>query len=179
MALIPYKELQKSEFFGFFNIHETERQASGQGLVVLHFKPGGSQEFIDIEMHMDENDGIVEAIVLLDRAWIGGTGHVNVFANDIAKSFIDALVPADDHGAIEPLVAAIMDTRGSGDRVIALQPQRQQRPALDGAGAKALAVYTGTVRGQSLILSRCEITLENVTLEGKDRLRVRVQAKHD
>ncbi|NMC06434.1 MAG: hypothetical protein GYA24_14550 [Candidatus Lokiarchaeota archaeon] len=174
MSLGTIVTLRESEFFTFFNIHEVSRQETGRkGVRAMQCKPGGFQEHIDISFEMDANENVVSARLVLDRSWIGNPDHVNPFANDIAKSFIDTLVPAVDHGAIEPLLATIMNAKGIGDKRIYLHDQpRDLNPNFD--TIKALGVYLQVIGKHEIMLSSCMLRMENIVAGGRVRLEIEV-----
>lgn len=174
MAFGTIKALQGSEFFTFFNVHEVSRRDGERGGVkTVQCKPGGFQESIDISFDVDAKGNVVSARLLLDRSWIGNGEHVNPFANDIARSFIDALVPAGDHAAIEPLLTAIMDAKGIDDKRIYLHDQpRDLTPNFN--SIKALGVYLAVIPKHEVVMASCRLRVENVAAEGRARLEVAV-----
>nr|MDO8084830.1 hypothetical protein [Candidatus Sigynarchaeum springense] len=176
MPLGTLEALGGSEFFSFFNVHETKRHGgAGDGVRVVECKPGGFQEYIDMSFDVNAGGDVVVARLLLDRSWIGSGEHVNPFANDIAKSFIDALVPPGDHAAIEPLLRAIMDAKGTSDKRIYLHDQpRDLTPDLD--TIKALGVYLEAIPKHEISMGHCHLRIENIVVEGRGRLEIVVRS---
>ncbi len=176
MPIGTLEALGGSEFFTFFNVHETSRRDGGGGGVrVVECKPGGFQESIDISFDVDDGGSVLGARLLLDRSWIGGAEHVNPFANDIAKSFIDALVPPGGHAAIEPLLRAIMDAKEVDDKRVYLHDQpRDITPDFD--AIKALGVYLGAIPRHEILLADCRVRMENAVVEGRGRLEIAVRS---
>ncbi|MEX2718716.1 MAG: hypothetical protein Q6370_020660 [Candidatus Sigynarchaeota archaeon] len=124
---------------------------------------------------LDACGGVRGARLLLDRSWIGGVEHVNSFANDIAKSFIDVLVPPGDHAAIEPLLRVIMDAKGINDKRIYLREHsRDLTPDFD--TIKALGVYLEAIPKHEISMVYCRLRMENVLLAGRNRLEIAVQS---
>jgi hypothetical protein len=107
-----YSKIKESDFYNFFNL--SEKSMIGN---LISLKPGGFQKHIDFLFKV-ENDLIYEAILSLDRAWIGNDESVNPFAKDITKSFISALFPdaLDQEFKLE-LIQAIWNIKGRQDRV--------------------------------------------------------------
>jgi hypothetical protein len=177
MPLGMLETLQGSELFTFFNIHEVSRQAgSRKGVHVVQCKPGGFQESIDISFDVDAGGGVLVGHLILDRSWIGDGEHVNPFANDITKSFIDILVPSSDHAAIEPLLRAIMDAKGIDDKRIYLHDQpRDMTPGLD--AIKALGVYLGVIPKHEIAMASSRLRMENATEGERARFRIDIEAK--
>lgn len=85
-------QLRSSDFYSFFHISET----AIEGLLdhrSFKLKTGGFQEFIDIEVLVDQNEKVHRALLTIARQWIAQMGATNPFAVDIVKSFIDAMIP--------------------------------------------------------------------------------------
>ncbi len=174
MPLGMLETLQGSELFTFFSIHETSRrEGRGDGVQTVRCKPGGFQESIDISFDVDANGNVLAGHLILDRSWVGNGEHVNPFANDIAKSFIDTLVPLADHEAIEPLLPAIMAAKGVDDKRIYLHDQpRDLTPNLH--TIKALGVYLGIIQKHEIALASSRIRLENASEGGRAQFRIDV-----
>jgi hypothetical protein len=172
-----YAALQQTELFSFFNIRETGRANSGEHMQTISCKPGGFQESIDLAFNVARDDSLRGASLLLDRSWIGNGEHVNPFANDITKSFIDGLVPESDQPAVKHLVAAIMDAKGHNDKRINLHPPEQKgAPSIN--TIKAMATYLGAIPLHVIDLASSKVKLENVTLDNRARLRIEIEPKH-
>src|SRR5512136_2436778 len=167
MPLGTLEALEKSDFFSFFNVHEMKRRGgASKGVQVVECKPGGFQESINISFDVDSSGGVIGARLLLDRSWIGGGEHVNPFANDITKSFIDALVPPGDHAAIESLLRAIMDAKGISEKRIYLHEQpRDLTPDFD--TIKALGVYLEAIPKHEISMGHCRLRMENNVVAGR------------
>lgn len=118
--LIKYSELKKSEFWSFFGITEQESVEMEPGKLKKIIKPGGFQEFVDIEFHVNKNDEVVKAVLKLDRSWVGDDKHLNPFAQDISKSFIDVLTNSADKANMQNLIDIMFKVHGSQDHVISL-----------------------------------------------------------
>ena len=93
---MTYEELQKTDLFSFFNFAESGRRLTPEGMQEIHFKPGGFQEFIDVQMKIDKSQLVHQGVLYLDRDWIGGPMTVSPFGKDLAKSFIAAITPHCD-----------------------------------------------------------------------------------
>lgn len=117
---IKYTELKKTEFWSFFGIKEKESVDLGSGKIKKIIKPGGFQEFVDIEFHVNEQDEVFKAILRLHRSWVGDDKHLNPFAQDISKSFIEALTSAADMPNVKDLIDIMFKVHGSQDHVISI-----------------------------------------------------------
>jgi hypothetical protein len=179
MPLGMLEALRESDFFTFFNVHETSRREDGgDGVQIVQCKPGGFQESIDISFDVDSAGGVLAARLDLERSWIGNGEHVNPFANDIAKSFIDALVPSSDHAAIEPLLTAIMDAKGIEDKRIYLHdPPREMTP--DFNSIKAMGVYLGVIPKHEYTMASSQLRMENAIEGGHSRFRIDIESTRD
>ncbi|MHA1782075.1 MAG: hypothetical protein ACTSUL_01465, partial [Promethearchaeota archaeon] len=99
---IRYSDFLKSDFFNFFNFSEILHEKFQEEKELLKLKPGGFREFIDLELILMKGK-IIEAILYLDRNWVGDEFSLNPFAKDIAKSFVGTFFPPgvdDEFGLI-------------------------------------------------------------------------------
>ncbi|MHA1283193.1 MAG: hypothetical protein ACTSQP_11870 [Promethearchaeota archaeon] len=158
---INYEQLKKTDFFNFFNLSEIDRKIENDFLLIS-LKPGGFQEFIDIQLKLYKND-IIEAKLSLDRSWIGDSNSINPFAKDIAKSFIGALFPdkIDEEFKIS-LVQAIWNTKGSEDLVICLDKAIKNWESSD----PDIERYLKTFRGE-IIRHECRFGVFFISFENK------------
>lgn len=169
-----YEELKKSEFFSFFNISEVKRVPAENGDTQVWLKTGGFREFIDLQLTIEKTSRVREAVLLIDRSWIGDKVHLSPFAKDLAKSYIGALVAESDKKQAKFFTEALWNLSGSGDRV--LRRQQEEGPAeLPPDVKRALAVYTGAERRLRAPMLATDLIFENVTADGKDRLKLTIR----
>ncbi|MFX0072207.1 MAG: hypothetical protein ACFFAO_14055, partial [Candidatus Hermodarchaeota archaeon] len=95
--------MKKLDFFKFFNLKEVKIKDISESKMHIKLKPGGFQEHIDIEFIVNK-DELENAKIFLDRKWIGNAESINPFANDIAKSFLGAIVPYKEQESIRDLI---------------------------------------------------------------------------
>lgn len=174
-AGFPSRELERSEFFSFFNARVVERLHMDDGSTVLVCKPGGFQEHIDIRFNVDPLGNIVESILVLDRTWIGSPSSLNVFANDITKSFIDLAVRGTDRWLVQPIIDATWHARGTRDTVHEIDGPEPRIEAGDNE-RQFLDVYTGFTNAFEVMLEETTIHAMNVVEGGKERLVLRIHA---
>jgi hypothetical protein len=174
---MSYDELQKTELFSFFNFTESGRKAAPDGFQEIHYKPGGFQEFIDVQMKVDRSQMIHEGVLYLDRDWIGGPMTVNPFGKDLAKSFIAAVCPAADKEKADRIVSTIWNLQGASDRVISIQPDGPEDLTKEVPIEELEQVYLGTSNLFEMTCKKTCIKIENVVDVGKDRLKITIQLK--
>lgn len=169
-----YEELKKSEFFSFFNISEVKRVPADSGDTQVWLKTGGFREFIDLQLTVEKTSRVREAVLFIDRSWIGDKVHLSPFAKDLAKSYISALVAESDKKQAKLFTEALWNLSGSGDRI--LRRQQEEGPAeLPPDVKRALEVYTGGERRLRAPMLATDLIFENVTADGKDRLKLTVR----
>lgn len=170
-----YEELKKSEFFSFFNLSEVKRVPADNGDLQIALKTGGFREFIDIQLTVDKNDWAREAVLFIDRSWIGDAKRLSPFAKDLAKSFISAMTASRDRKQAKLFTDAIWNLKGTEDHVISLRQEAESSGPLPPDVSKALDVYAGTQRRLRAPMLATDLILENVTADGRDRLRITVR----
>lgn len=170
-----YEELKKSEFFSFFNLSEVKRVPAESGDLQIELKTGGFREFIDMKLTVDKQDWAREAVLLIDRSWIGDAKRLSPFAKDLAKSFISALTASRDRKQAKLFTDAIWNLKGTEDRVVSLRQDAESSGPLPPDVSKALDVYVGTQRRLRAPMLATDLILENVTADGRDRLRITVR----
>jgi hypothetical protein len=173
---MTYEELQKTELFSFFHFTESGRKPAANGYQVIHYKPGGFQEFIDVKMKVDRSQNVQEGILYLDRDWIGGPMTVSPFGKDLAKSFIAAICPDADKEKADRVVSTIWNLSGSSDRVISLNPEGAEKEP-EGAIEEIEMVYLGLAEKFEMTFDKSSIKIENVMDVGRKRLKITVEAK--
>ena len=173
---MTYEELQKTELFSFFNFTESGRQPAPDGYQVIHYKPGGFQEFIDVKMKIDRSQMVQEGVLYLDRDWIGGPMTVSPFGKDLAKSFIDAVCPNVDKEKAERVVSTIWNIRGSNDRVISGQSDGPESEKEEFPLEGLEQVYLGISKKFEITCEKTCITIENVMDVGRKRLKISIES---
>jgi hypothetical protein len=169
MMLTKYSQLKETELFSFFHFTETGRRPQTSGLMKIHLKPGGFQEFIDAAVNVDRSEGVHEGVLLLDRSWIGGPMTINPFGKDLAKSFVEAVIHPEDKEKASSIVSAIWDLSGAKDEILYLSKKGERTSE---QYEKLANVYYGTEKCFSLELTKSKILVENVEDVGRSRLRI-------
>jgi len=176
LFLMTYEELQKTELFSFFNFTESGRKSAPDGYQVIHYKPGGFQEFIDVKMKIDRSQLVQEGVLYLDRDWIGGPMTVSPFGKNLAKSFIAAICPNVDKEKAERIVSTIWNLRGSNDQIISTQPEGSENGTEDIPIEELEQVYLGITKKFELVCEKSCITIENVMDVGRKRLKISIES---
>jgi hypothetical protein len=170
---MTYDELQKTELFSFFHFTESGRKPDADGYQVIHYKPGGFQEFIDVKMKIDKFQNVQEGILYLDRDWIGGPMTVNPFGKDLAKSFIDAICPMVDKEKAGRVISTIWNLRGSNDAVVSLHSEDSENEV---PFEELEQVYLGVAKKFEVTCEKTCIIIENVMDVGRKRLKISVES---
>ena len=169
----PYDKLSETDFFGFFGVREVHRTPLESGRVAVDLKTGGFQQHIDIRLALDASGNVQIASLFVDRSWLGNANSINRLGCDVIKSFLATFPPAGDRQAAEPLIQAIWNAKGSKDEVIRLDGE--PAPAgPTGLAKEGLEVIFGSRPSYLQDLTTCSIRLDNVSKDGRDRLRVRI-----
>jgi hypothetical protein len=105
-------ELQASDLWSFFNLREIARDDSDPTSVAITLQPGGFTEHIGLKLTCFEDEAIGSAELRLRQSWvIGPPMGINPFANDIAASWLKALVPSTDIARVTPMIEEIRSLR--------------------------------------------------------------------
>ena len=173
---MTYEELQKTELFSFFHLAESGRKPAANGYQVIHYKPGGFQEFIDVKMKIDRFHRVQEGVLYLDRDWIGGPMTVSPFGKDLAKSFIDAICPNVDKEKAGLVVSTIWNLRGTNDKVISINPEGPESMRKKVPIEELEQVYLGIAKKFEIVCEKSCITIENVMDVGRKRLKISIES---
>nr|MDO8116525.1 hypothetical protein [Candidatus Sigynarchaeota archaeon] len=180
MGLTKFTRFRTGEFIEFFNVEETGQARSERSdrgpWTEFRFKPGGFKEHIDISVVRDDTSGdITRGDLYLAREWVGNEVHLNMLSNDITKSFIHALVHENDTKEAEAYTGAIWRAHGTDDIVVQIVDDKTQ--AMTSPLASAMVeVYKGLKLCIDVKFSRCMVSLENESRDGRDRLHVHITA---
>jgi len=173
--LVSYEDLQKTDFYSFFNFSESGRKPMSGGLQEIYLKPGGFPEFIDLRMMVDQSQTLHEGVLYLDRDWIGGPMTVSPFGRDLAKSFIAAVTPAVDREKADSVVSTIWNIHSSSGKVNLLQYESLKDLNSESPFEKLENVYFGVEDKFEMTLKESCIKIENVVDVGRKRLKISVE----
>ncbi|MHA1723238.1 MAG: hypothetical protein ACTSXH_00135 [Promethearchaeota archaeon] len=151
-----WEQLKNTDFYSFFNLNEITQENAPNGRIIKHVKPGGFQEYINLRFWIKEGI-IIKAELELDRAWIGNGSHFNLFANDITKSFLGALLPDELQEFKIILIQNIWNLRGTEDIIICLDEVLRNWEDAHPKIKNFIDVYRGMKENN-------EETFENLTL---------------
>ena len=174
--MLNYSDLKETDLFDCFNFSELDREKEHGGLTRVKIGPGGFQEYIDIELIIDDKDNVHSALLLLDRDWIGDRTTLNPFAKDLVKSFISGMVPEVDREKANALTSTIMDSWGEDDTVLTIghdkDPEVQSRVEV----REALIVFLGESQLYSLQMVSSDIIMDNIDEGKKKRFRIEISS---
>ncbi|MFX1276905.1 MAG: hypothetical protein ACFFBP_21055 [Promethearchaeota archaeon] len=136
-------------------------------------KPGGFQDHIDIEIYIDEHEVINEAILMLDREWIGNFESLNPFGKDIAKSFIDAFLPEIPNDEFrDSLITSLWNMKGAQDVVICIDKVVKRWEEYNLEVRDFLDVYRDMKNEARKVIDDYEIIMGNVKIDNKKLLKI-------
>ena len=172
---MSYEDLQKTDFFSFFNFSESGRKPMSGGLQEIYLKPGGFPEFIDVRMKVDQSQTLHEGVLYLDRDWIGGPMTVSPFGKDLAKSFIAAVTPLVDREKADSILSTIWNIHGSSGKVSPLSSLSSKEVESESPFEKLENVYFGVEEKFEMTLKESCIRVENVVDVGRKRLKISIE----
>ncbi len=174
---MDYGGLRRSELFTFFRLTEQSRsRPSDAGIVTISLKPGGFQEFIDIQVLIDRTGLVREASLLMDRKWIGDMVNVNPFAKDITKTFLSVFIPTEDEDFVKDIIHTISNLKGTDDKVYYLTQPSEEEESYDPQVLKAQRVYLGEEQRFEMVMPSSELVIENYGSDAKERLRLTINS---
>jgi hypothetical protein len=175
-SLLAYADLQKTDFFKFFNVHEVASEAQPSGGTLLKLKTGGFQESVDLELMLDASRNITVARLYLTRGWVGNGQHVNPFATDIASSFLTAFSAPEDLKQVRYFADGLRELHGTGDQVIHLNPVSEPASLTPPDVALFLDTFKGASTDFTAEMSRARLDASNSTGTELQRLLLLVTA---
>jgi len=174
-GLMDYSSLKRSELFTFFHITEMSRsKSSADGLTRVSLKPGGFQEFIDLEAGIDEASLLRFMTLIMDRHWVGDVCSVNPFAKDITKTFMLTVVPEEDLPLAKDVIDGIWNLTGASDKVYHLKQQTEVEESYDPQVVLAQRVFLGEKERFEMLMPSSELIIENSTAGVKQLLRLTI-----
>lgn len=183
---LSLSQLRTSDFYSFFNIRETAVDGSPDRRS-FKLKTGGFQEFIDIEVLVDQNEKVHRALLTVARQWITQMGANNSLVVDIVKSFIDAMIPEQidlsqlgivddptirnpDRRLVDFLVKAFWDLPDSQNT--AANFKRSDEISL--IAFKFLLTFVGKENDATVSMLFSKLSAQNVTRENREIFRLEV-----
>lgn len=156
--MTTWSELTTSEFFQWFGLMEVGREPQ-DGDTVIHCKPGGYQDSIDLTFQTVPGGEIREAELAMDRAWMDDRATMP-FAADITKSFL--LAVGGNSPAIRSFAEAIEQRMGSMPGVISrVDPRSSAPPTRRDDDSDLIATYKGSRDSAELRDADAALTIEN------------------
>lgn len=149
---VTVHQFKHSSFFDFFRVSEVIEKEIGPNQRIIRYMTGAYQNQIFLSLLTDRQYRIQEALLSINRRWIGGRQHPNRLASDLTKSFVIALTPAGSTEQAKPAARAIWESRLGAEEETA----RWYVPcaSTSNQSASVLDAYFGK-------LDRCVIPLPN------------------
>ena len=173
--LTSWSALTQSDFYSWFGWHEVGRTDLGEGRAMVHLKPGGHQEAIDLAIVLDAQQSVRQASLLADRFWLDD-GRTAKVADDLYQSFLLAF--GGRHPESGALARAIFaQVRGSQPIVLAASMAQTLPETHSPSVQRGLAAYRFDEEGV-LELAGPDVTivLDNIRSIPEMRLIVEVLA---
>jgi hypothetical protein len=158
-----------TDFFSFFKVHQVATVPMLEVSVIKKFKPGGFQESIDIDIVEDTKEDLLSASILLDRSWLGDETHLNPFALDITKSFLNTFTPPPDQSKMHELAEKLFQLHGTRDEVISLTHAEKKSPPKSTAFKHLEACVMNKMQEVEIKLTTCNVSFKNLDLKAKQR----------
>jgi hypothetical protein len=160
-----YDEFQLSDFWSFFHIRETGREADGDAKWTrIMLKTGGFQSEIDLSIKVSPRSRLKEGLLSLKRNWMIGPPYgLNPFALDVARSFIAALTPPPDHDAVSDIFQMLNQIR---DRRYAEQLIKEGQETSN--IHRALFTYLGSSPSFESVFPFSSFSMKNYPNNGAD-----------
>lgn len=156
---IAYEALKQSDFFHFFRLRETGRAQDDDERIIVTLQPGGFRENIRLQLLLDPVEMVRAGTLALRRSWVvNPRSGVDMFARDIAKSFIAALLPEPDRAAAEEIPVAVVRLREN--RVADTLYARRQASDLS-AMEQLQLTYLGLAQESTHLFNFCRIEARN------------------
>lgn len=143
---VTLAEFTASEFSRFFHIQQVNVEQLDRGEQLVRYMTGSYQDKIFMTVRLDPAYRITDAVIRVDRDWLGELGKFNPLGSDVVKSFIGAVTPNASAAAVQPLVRAIWS---------------KTQPETSGFG-ELQQTYNGTLPHASLDLPTGKLRLENL-----------------
>ena len=153
------EEAQQSEFFTWFHLEQTDTTQDGQGHAIISFKPEGEKfrAWTTVNVTVDKHNQVLAMELILARSFIEDRRD-DIFARDIAKSFLRAALSQEDHKAITDLVNEIEYPQ---DLMILPLTARQVEVQLPAIPTPGYRTFLGQQPAYTQTLSRSMLRLEN------------------
>jgi hypothetical protein len=158
--------LKQSAFFGLFRFEEDGRHNAGGGYTTVTFAlPRASklQALVRLHVTIDDRDRIFDMELTLAHVVVDGGKEV--FARDLAKSFIAASTPSGGLPAVRDLMNEI-ETREVPNQVGRATPA----PSVSAAPSKGFLTFVGKERIFDQTLSGSMLRLVNDVPQGAPQL---------
>ncbi|MFN8633044.1 MAG: hypothetical protein U0893_04255 [Chloroflexota bacterium] len=158
-GLMAWSDLERSDFFQWFGVHETGRSATlGSGWQAIRLKPGGYQDAIDLIVYVDTRQRVQRATLRQNRAWVDG-GQTAKLADDLTQSFLLAL--AGRHPETSALARRIFSLNRGSQQILRAGPPEAPPDPLSPSAQAALDEYLGSRNRAELVEPGLLLVIDN------------------
>ena len=163
----------KTDFFSFFHLEETGREAVGKQPVVI-YQPSGPafKKLVTVRVRLSPQGKITDLSIDMARAFINSRTQ-RVFANDMAKSILSDGVGPADRQTLNRLVQEILSNKGMDSTLLT----SQDLPKAPDQGSPGYLTYLGKRYVHDQSLAACTLHMENVKISDEDWLRIQLTRK--
>jgi len=167
----PLAEVQKTDFFTWFHLGETGREAAGNGEQTITFQPTGEKfhALAIVTVSVDSQLKIQRIDLVLKRSFINSPSN-GIFAADVAKSFVSNVPPRTDAEQMNTLVDEIQYRARSSQTIIVgpgYKPSKLPDPP-----SPAYQTYAGDRAADSKKLAHCIFEIDNEQASDADQVRM-------
>ena len=162
-------EAEASGFFQWFHLTLVDQARIGgdgatdpAGHERQRFRPSGARfhHLVELELMLDGMRRIGAARLQIDRAFIANAA-IRPFARDIAKSFLQWVLPPDARSGLEPDIEAIGRFCDGESRIIVAAPQRSWPDRWFKRRRSLAAAFMAVALRAERRIGRTRIILEN------------------
>lgn len=166
-------QVQKSSFFTWFHLE----QAGGSirdGCSIVSFKPSEEQfhDLVTLDVTLDADNCLLALELILQRSFVDDSRN-GVYARDIGKSFLLAVIPELEHPQIQDLANQIfhLSQRAGMIRRAGTVPDVPHAPT------PGYLVWLGQQYQFEQVLEHGQLILENLKSAGGDVLKITVRPR--
>lgn len=160
---VRYATLLASDFFRFFRLREVAQCEAEKGRTARRIEPGAFHECVHLELATTPHGYVATAELAVARSWLHS--QEGLFAADIVRSFIRAVVALPDQTTVEPaanIVHAVIFRDLNGNEIAST------RPGMD----RAVLAVLGEEAETTMTLNYTAITFSNAARDGWLTVRV-------
>lgn len=170
------EDIQKTDFFIWFQLTETSRSQEKRGDTLVNFKPAGEKfhDLVTVSLSIDSRQQIFAIGLLLARSFIDDPQD-GVFARDIAKSLLRAAPPDPDR----PTLSQLADEIEFSHSFQLIVGPAYQPPAPPSTPSLGFQTYLGRRKSYEQAISESKLKLEQISGDAEERwLSISLEARY-